>query len=292
MEKVIVDIGSGRTKSYIINEKNQILKLYAKRIPLRERYNELTGINKEDKKCLFDTINKIKHLSEGRPIHIYGTSVFRTMEDKISLFLKEFEKNTNLKIEVISVERESELMTKAVGNLGLDDTYLVVCVGNGATEINVMKDGQVIESVDTEFARANLVNSFPELRDEECNTPITEMEEFVGKNLKLPKIKSDNIIVLGFNNLDKTMEFGFELSNNTYFHKQSIPSFISKEQFQAETKRVLNENCSGSYLYLFRANCIIIGYILKKMGAKVCFPTNLNLIDGIVEEIKEEKKDY
>lgn len=291
MEKVIIDIGIGKTKSVIINGKNQIIPLYEKAIQFKEGYTPTLGLDVNHKQCLFETINKIKDMAEGRPIYIYATSIFRTMNDNLlKIFIREFEEITKLKFNVVTAEHESELMTKAVGELDLDEPYLIASVGNGSTEMNVMRKGKVIESVNTEFARADIVNVFPTLKEEICNIGMSEMEEFVRKNLKFPKLKSKYVIVLGFKNLSKLKDFKFKLSSNHFFNHFSVPNYIEYEQFVKETRKVLNTPFFSEHINLFRAHCIISKCILQEMEAKYCFPTDINMIDGIVEEFKQNIK--
>lgn len=291
MEKVIIDIGSGKTKSYIIDENNQIMPLYEQIIGLKEGYDYTSGLAIEHKIILFNTINKIKSMAEGRPIHIYATSVFRTMSDDIrSEFIKEFYNETGLEFNVVSSERESELMTMAVKNLVLDEPYLVTCIGNGSTEMNIMRNGLVVESVNIEFAKADLIKAFPALKDEICNVDLIQLENFVEKNMKFPKLKSDYAIILGFNNLSKSRACDFKLLDNLFFKESSIPVYLDYQQFVVETIKLFKTFHLENYIEIFRAHCIIVKCILQKIQAKYCFPTNLNMIDGIVEELKQDRK--
>lgn len=291
MEKVVIDIGSGKTKSFIIDGNNKIIPLYEQIIKFKEGYNPTFGLAVEDKRCLFETINKIKNMAEGRPIYIYATSIFRTMNsDMLNTFIKEFENTTKLKFNVVTAEHESELMVKAVGKLDIDETYVVTCIGSGSTEINVMKKGEVIESVNTEFAKVDIINAFPKLKDEICKIEMSKIEEFIGENLKFPKLKSNYVIVLGFSNLTKSREFKFKLSKNDLFNHFAIPNYIEYQQFVKETKKVLNTQSLQNNIELFRPHCIIVKSILQEMEAKYCFPTDLNMINGIVEEFKQNKK--
>lgn len=291
MEKVVIDIGTGKTKSFIIDRNNKIIPLYEQVIRFKERYNSTSGLAVEHKRCLFETINKIKDMASERPIYIYATSIFRTMDDKmLNTFSKEFENTTKLKFNVVTAEHESELMIKAVGELELDEPYVITCIGSGSTEINVMKKGEVIESVNTEFARTDIINAFPKLKDEICKIEMSKIEEFVRENLKFPKLKSNDVIVLGFNNLTKLREFKFKLSKNDLFHHFAIPNYIEYQQFVNESKKVLNTPSLQNHIEAFRAHCIIVKSILQEMEATYCFPTDLNMINGIVEEFKQNKK--
>lgn len=291
MEKVIIDIGSGKTKSYIVDENNQIIPIYAQTIRLKEGYNDTLGLAVEHKICLFNTINKIKSIAEGRPIYIYATSVFRTMSDDIrSEFIKEFCNETGLKFNVVSSEYESELMTIAVGSLDLGESYLAACIGNGSTEMNIMKNGVVVESVNIEFARADLIKTFPELKYETCNVDFIELENFVERNMKFPKLKSNYAIILGFDNLSKSRESNFELLDNSFFRNCSIPVYLGYQQFVFETMKLIKTPSLEKDIDIFRAHCIIVKCILQEIQAKYCFPTNLNMINGIAEELKQDKE--
>lgn len=66
-----------------------------------------------------------------------------------------------------------------------------------------------------------------------------------------------------------------------------MPNYIEYQQFVEETKKVLSTQSLQNDINVFRPHCIIVKCILQEMQAQYCFPTDLNMIDGIIEELKQ-----
>ena len=300
MEKqIIIDIGSGKTKSYIVYGDKSIKDLYSTRIRLKERYNPAAegGINREDKDALFDAIKKIKAEADKhniKAINVFATSIFRIMpEDMLAAFKAEFKQSTGLDFKVLSQQEENELTTLPVSRLKLNAPYLAVCIGAGSTEMAVFDNGKKTEDFTVEFARADLLKAFPnQLGQDICNTEPEILRDFVRQNLTFPQTKCKYMVVVGGGALSKAEKCGFKMNKNSIFADKAMPSDCGYKGFIAETNKLLLNKTNaipGDDLESLRAHCIIAGCIMEAAGAEHLFMTNLNLMNGIVQSLGEKQ---
>ena len=300
MEEIIIDIGSGNIKAYSINKKKEIKKIYIKNIMFKKNASREKGIAEEDKKELMKAIEEIKNGNIGIPIHAYATSVFRMLnKEKLEELQMEINQATGIEINVIS-QQEEEYMAKAVGNINeLDEPYLVCCVGGSSTEMIVMQKGKIIEQLTEEFATGDMLKKFPQIAEDKPNIKIEDMYKYIEENFKtLPKTKCKYAIFTGFH-LMYNLVAENKMNKNTFFERKDIPYYLTVEQFNKNNEEAIKERSlnrlkekypeNPSFMNGTRGANTIVGYILEKVGTEIYFPTNLNMINGIVEKLQEEE---
>lgn len=299
MEQIIIDIGSGNVKAYSINSIGEVKQIYLRNIMFKKKFSKENGIAKRDINELIDAIKEIQNISNGMTIHAYATSVFRMLNKKQLEELQiELMKTTGIKINVITQEKEELYMAKAVGNInGIDEPYLVCCVGGSSTEMIVMQNGRIIEQLTEEFATGDMLKQFPQIAEDRTDLEVEDMVEFIKKNFNnLPKTKCKYAILTGFHLMYNTIAENI-MNKNTFFKRKDIPFYLTTEQFnknnvQAVNNRSLNElkekyTENPNFMNGTRGANTIVGYILEQVGAEFYFPTNLNMINGIVAELRE-----
>lgn len=302
MERVIIDIGSGNIKSYTVDENKKVTPLYQKNIMFKAHFSKEKGIDEKDKEELIKGIKDIKKLSDGKPISAYATSVFRMLSEKqLSSLRIDLIRETGLGINVISPEQEEIYMAKSVGNIEeLDTPYLVCCVGGSSTEMIVMQKGKILEQITEEFATGDMLRKFPRIAEDKCTVSEEELREYIEQNFKkLPTIKCENAIFTGFHLTYNTVAKN-PMHENDLFSRADIPYYLTTEEFKVnnsnaiknrsldELKRGYPEN--PNFMNGTRGANTIVGYILEKVGAKRIFPTDLNMINGIVAELDEREE--
>lgn len=301
MEEIIIDIGSGNIKAYSINTVKEINNIYLKNIMFKKNFSKERGIAEEDKKELINAIKEIENRNIGIPIHAYATSVFRMLsKEKLEELQIEIIQATGIKINVISQQEEEMYMSRAVGNISeIDEPYLVCCVGGSSTEMIVMKNGKIIEQLTEEFATGDMLKRFPQIAEDKPNINIEDMYKYIKENFKkLPKTKCRYAIFTGFHLMYNTVAEN-KMNKNTFFERKDIPYYITVEQFNKNNEELVNERSlnslkekypeNPSFMNGTRGANTIVGYILEKVGAEIYFPTNLNMINGIVEQLQEEE---
>lgn len=302
MKEIILDIGSGNVKAYSVNNSKEVKPIYLKNIMFKKNFLHKNGISEEDKEELIETIKEIKEQNFGIKIHAYATSVFRMLSKKqLEELQSEIVNKTGVKINVVSQEKEEQYMAQAVGKIeGINEPYLVCCVGGSSTEMIVMRNGKIIEQLTEEFATGDMLKKFPEIAYDTTTLKIEDLREYIKEKLvNLPKTKCRFAIFTGFHLMYNTVA-GNKMEENTFFKRENIPYYIKTEQFNKNNEEALNNRSlnelkekyteNPSFMNGTRGANTIVGYILEKVGADFYFPTDLNMIDGIVAEIRENSE--
>ena len=268
----------------------------------KAHFSNEKGIDENDKEELIKGIKDIKKLSDGKPISAYATSVFRMLSEKqLSSLRIDLIRETGLGINVISPEQEEIYMAKSVGNIEeLDTPYLVCCVGGSSTEMIVMQKGKILEQITEEFATGDMLRKFPGIAEDKCTVSEEKLREYIEQNFKkLPTIKCENAVFTGFHLTYNTVAKN-PMHENDLFSRADIPYYLTTEEFKVnnsnaiknrsldELKRGYPEN--PNFMNGTRGANTIVGYILEKVGAKRIFPTDLNMINGIVAELDEREE--
>ena len=300
MEKIIVDLGSGSIKTYIVNEKKEINMIYKETIMFKSHFSKEEGINKEDKGKLINALNYIKTIKENIEIHTYATSVFRLLtKTQLDELKKEVKERTGIELNVVTQEQEGKYIQKAVGNIPeFKEPYLIFCVGGGSTEFTVIENGEVKEQVLEEFAVGNVLNKFPQTKENVTNVTFDEMLDYINQNYKkFPSTKCKYAIFTG-SHYTYNKVVGNKMQKNDFFDRKDIPTYITTEQYKKYSKDTVENRKLDDLKKLYpqdpkfmdgaRASVTIISYILDRIGAEYIFPTDLNMIDGIVNELFEK----
>ena len=299
-QKMIVDIGSGSIKAYIVNENKEIKPIYKKTIMFKVNFSKEKGISEEDKNKLIDALKEIKEKYINFSVYAYATSIFRLMTKKqVKELTKLIYEKTGITINIVSKEQESLYIAKAVGNIEeLDEPYLVFSVGGSSTEFIVLEKGKVKENFTVEFAVGDVLKEFPDTANNITKVTFNAMYKYISENLtKLPKEKCKYAIFTGLH-LTYNKVAKHKMEDNDIFNKKDIPKYITTEQYKVYTintieKRNLKELKNNypkdpKFMDGARSSVAIITYILEKVGAEYIFPTDLNMINGIVNEIFDE----
>ena len=160
-QKIIVDIGSGSIKAYIVDENKKINPIFKKTIMFKVNFSEENGISDGDKNKLIESLKEIQRSYINIPVYAYATSIFRLMSEKQVAELKNivYEK-TGIIINIVSKDQESLYMAKSVGNIEeLDEPYLVFSVGGSSTEFVVLEKGKIKENFTVEFAVGDVLKN-------------------------------------------------------------------------------------------------------------------------------------
>ena len=299
-QKIIVDIGSGSIKAYIVNENKEINPIYKKTIMFKVNFSKENGISEEDKNKLIDSLQEIKEKYNGIPIYAYATSIFRLMTIKqVKDLTKLIYEKTEVTINIVTKEQEALYMAKAVGNIKeLNKPYLVFSVGGSSTEFVVLEKGNIKENFTVEYAVGDVLKEFPDTANDETKVTFNEMYEYISKKLtQLPKTKCKYAIFTGLHlTYNKVAENKME--DNDIFINKNIPKYITTKQYKTYTINTIenrdlkelkkNYPQDPKFMDGARASVAIITYILEKVGAEYIFPTDLNMIDGIVNELQEK----
>lgn len=301
MDEIIIDIGSGNIKAYYINSMKEIKNIYLKNIMFKKNFSKEIGISKEDRNELINAMISIKNQNPNVQIYAYATSVFRMLsKEQFDEIKDQIIKKTGINTKVISAQEEERYMAKAVGNIyAFDEPYLVCCVGGSSTEMIVMKNGKIIEQLTEEFATGDMLKKFPQIASDRPNIKIEDMFKYISENFKkLPKTKCKYAIFTGFHLMYNTIAEN-AMNDNTFFKRKDIPYYLTAKEFDINNEDAINNRSLNSlkekypenpnFMNGTRGANTIVSYIMEKVGAEFYFPTNLNMINGIVEQLYEDE---
>ena len=276
MKQIIIDIGSGNVKTYNVEDFKSARLIHLKNIVFKRNFSIENGISEKDKEQLIEEMTNIRKSNPDAQIHAYATSVFRMLNNKqLKELQSEVIQKTGIKINVISQEKEEQYMAEAVGNIGeIKEPYLVCCVGGSSTEMIVMQEGKIIEQLTEEFATGDMLKKFPQISEDTTD-------------LKIEDLRYNTVA-------------GNDMQENTFFKRENVPYYITTKQFNENNENALNNRSlnelkkkypeNPNFMDGTRGANTIVGYILERIGAEFYFPTNLNMIDGIISELRDKNK--
>ena len=190
-----IDIGSNAVRLLIkcLNEPGSIeplSKVQLVRVPLRLGEEAFTEgrISKKKGKQLVSLMKAYKELMEIYEVEAFracATSAMRDAANGPELVEKIFEK-TGINIEIIEGREEARLISADLMRTlsGKDDaTFLYVDVGGGSTELNIVHEGELIDSRSFDLGTIRQISGM--VRDEERVAFATYLKELSEKHPKL-----------------------------------------------------------------------------------------------------------
>lgn len=298
MKKIIIDIGSGNIKGYLINEDEEIKNIFLRSIMFKKNFSKENGISEEDRNELIKAIKEIKDANPNVPIYTYATSVFRMLSaENLHNLQKEMQEKLAIQFNVISQKEEEEYIAKAVGNIEeIKEPYLICCVGGSSTEMIIVKNGEIIEKLTEEFATGDVLRKFPQTAEDKADIDINFVYDYIENNFKkFPKTKCKYAIFTGFQLMCNLVTEN-KMNANTFFTKKEIPYYLTVEEFYKNNENLLKNislnilkekhSKDPNFMNGIRGASLITSYILNKIGARIYFPSDLNMIDGIVNSLK------
>lgn len=286
-----VDIGSNAIRLLISrviptnDDSTQFKKVEFIRIPLRLGDDVFsTGkVGKKKQELFLMTMNAFKLILDVHGVKHYmacATSAMREAKNGNSL-VKKVEKKFKFKVDVISGEKESELILKSVmSSFPEKGNYVNIDVGGGSTEITVIKDREIVS------AKSFKVGSV-RLKENKVNPEIwEEMELWVKHNNAI----ENKTIALGTGgNINKlynmaNTENGEAMSIDTLrklytdISNMSIIDRINKLKLNPDRADVIDHAAS---IYLS---------IMDWAGVKQIFAPNGGLKDGVIMTLWDAHK--
>lgn len=286
-----VDIGSNAIRLLISRvvpttyNTTQFKKVEFIRIPLRLGDDVFsTGkIGKEKQQLFLMTMNAFKLILDVHGVKYYkacATSAMREAKNGAAL-VKKVEKKFNFKVDVISGEEESELILKSVmSSFPEKGEYLNIDVGGGSTEINIIKDQQIITAKSFKIGSVRL-------KENKVNAEVwKEMELWVKQN----SIIENTTIAIGTGgNINKLYNMadagrGEALSLETLkklyqsIHNTPIIDRINKLKLNPDRADVIDH---AATVYIS---------IMEWAGIQQIFAPNGGLKDGVIMQLWDDHK--
>lgn len=293
-----IDLGSSTIKVYEFDYELKLLEEHS--IYFKNNFSKEEGISKENLNELCDYFSSLKEkygfLYENT--HIYVTGIFRELcYERRQELVKLFNDKFDLYFNIISHGIENYYLAKAMENDYNDKKVLIINMGGKTTELVSFIGSRVAGTENLKIGVADLLNNFDEVNLPISKNTVEEMENFVSLKLSNLVLDQDYDCAI-FTGGEERFELltDFNLVENTMFDDGIHKYMVSLEDYISGTKRVFYETTLEELYKLMpqnpkwmdgaRAGAIIPLALFKKANVKWIIPSDLNLIHGVINDLK------
>ena len=230
--------------------------------------------------------------------HIYVTGIFRNLSYiKKQELVKLFNDTFNLYFNIISHGIENYYLGKAMQNDYNGKKVLIINMGGKTTELVTFHGSKITDRKNLTIGVADLLNQFDHVNDAISGNTIEEMDQFVSEKLSNIVLDQDYDCAI-FTGGEERFELltKFNLIPNTLFHDGIHNYMICLEDYISGTEKVFY-NITKDELYQLmpqnpkwmdgaRAGAIIPLTLFKKANIPWIIPSDLNLINGVINDIE------
>ena len=173
---------------------------------------------------------------------------------------------------------------------------LIINMGGKTTELVTFVGTKITDTKNLTTGVADLLNKFDKVNEKYSGNSVEEMEKFVEAKLSSISLDKDYDCAI-FTGGEERFELltGFNLINNTLFNDNIHKYMLSLEEYIKGTKKVFNE-ISIEELYALmpnnpkwmdgaRSGAIIPLVLFKLANVKWIIPSDLNLINGVINDL-------
>ena len=293
-----IDLGSSTIKVYSYLESLKLLEEHS--IYFKNSFDPDLGISAVNRQELIDYFESLKDKYDMHyeNTHIFVTGIFRNLSyarkcELVRLFNDTFDLHFN----IISNGIEAYYLSKAMENNYNGKKVLIINMGGKTTEL-VTFVGESIEKVDKlDIGVADILNNFENINDKYSKDSVEKIVEFVNEKIKDVKFDKDYDAAI-FTGGEERFELltKFNLVQNTLFDDGIHKYMVSLDDYVKGTESVFYDISLDSLYKLMpdspkwmdgaRAGAIIPLSIFYKANIKWIIPSDLNLINGVINDNK------
>lgn len=297
MKEYYIDLGSSTIKVYEYRNELKLIEEYS--IYFKNDFDSKKGIssNNLDELCDFFENLKNKYNLKYENTHIFVTGIFRNLcYQKRMEMVKLFNDRFDLFFNIISHGIENYYLTKAMENDYNDKKVLIINMGGKTTELVTFEGSKIIDTKNLNIGVADLLNNFNKVNEQVSKNTIEEMDKFVEEKLSDIKLDNDYDCCI-FTGGEERFELltGFNLVENTLFNDGVHKYMLSLEDYISGTEKVFYEITLDELYKLMpnnpkwmdgaRSGAIIPLTLFKKANVKWIIPSDLNLINGVINDL-------
>ena len=291
-----IDLGSSTIKVYSYDGELKLLEEHS--IYFKNDFDSEKGISENNLNELCSYFEELKNKYDLKyyNTHIYVTGIFRNLvqerkQELVKLFNDKFDLNFN----IISHGIENYYLGKAMQNDYNGNKVLIINMGGKTTELVTFVGNSITDTKNINVGVADLLNNFDKVNEEYSGNTLEEMEQFVAEKLSNIELDNDYDCAI-FTGGEERFELltKFNLVENTLFNDGIHRSMLTLDDYINGTKNVLY-NISLKELYELmpsnpkwmdgaRSGAIIPLVLFKKSNVKWIIPSNLNLINGVIND--------
>ena len=298
MKTYYIDLGSSTIKVYCYENELKLIEEHS--IYFKNDFDREKGISESNLKDLCDYFEEIKTKYDLKyyNTNIFVTGIFRnlTQERKKDL-VKLFNERFDLHFNIISHGIENYYLAKAMENDYNNKKVLIINMGGKTTELVTFVGDKITDTRNLTIGVGDLLNNFDKVNDKYSGNTVEEMEKFVREKLSNIELDKDYDCAI-FTGGEERFELltGFNLVDNTLFNDNIHKYMLSLEDYIDGTKKVFY-NISLAELYKLmpdnpkwmngaRSGAIIPLVLFKMTNVKWIIPSDLNLINGVINDLK------
>lgn len=297
MENYYIDLGSSTIKVYCFENELKLLEEHS--IYFKNDFDAEKGISESNLKELCEYIEEIKKKYDLKyyNTNIYVTGIFRNLvqerkQDLVKLFNDKFDLHFN----IISHGIENYYLAKAMQNDYNGKKVLIINMGGKTTELVTFVGKDITNTQNINVGVADLLNNFDKVNEKYSGNTLEEMEQFITDKLSDVVLDKDYDCAI-FTGGEERFELlaGFNLVENTLFNDHIHKYMLTLEDYVAGIEKVLY-NMSLDELHSLmpsnpkwmdgaRSGAIIPLVLFKKANVKWIIPSDLNLINGVINDL-------
>lgn len=298
MKNYYIDLGSSTIKVYCFEDKLKLVEEHS--IYFKNDFDAEKGISESNLKELCDYFEMIKDKYDLKyyNTNIFVTGIFRNLvyEKRVEL-VKLFNDKFDLHFNIISHGIENYYLAKAMQNDYNNKKVLIINMGGKTTELVTFVGSKITDTKNLNLGVADLLNNFDKVNDKYSGNNVSEMVDFVNGRLSNIELEKDYDCAI-FTGGEERFELltGFNLVDNTLFNDNIHKYMLSLEDYIKGTEKVFNE-ISMEELYALmpsnpkwmdgaRSGAIIPLALFKMANVKWIIPSDLNLINGVINDLK------
>lgn len=293
-----IDLGSSTIKLYSYLDSLNLLEEHS--IYFKNNFDSENGISAVNRQELIDYFEhlKSKYDMHYENTHIFVTGIFRNLSyarkcELVRLFNDTFDLHFN----IISHGIEAYYLGKAMENNYNGKKILIINMGGKTTEL-VTFNNEKLEKVDKlDIGVADILNNFLNINDKSSKDKVETIVEFVNDRIKDVKF-DNNYDAAIFTGGEERFELltKFNLVENTLFDDGIHKYMVSLDDYVKGTEKVFYDITLDELYELMpenpkwmdgaRAGAIIPLSIFYKANIKWIIPSDLNLINGVINDNK------
>ena len=298
MPNYYIDLGSSTIKVYCYEKELKLLEEHS--IYFKNDFDAEKGISESNLKELCDYFAGIKNQYDLRyyNTYIFVTGIFRNLiQERKQELVKLFNDKFDLHFNIISHGMENYYLGKAMENDYNGKKVLIINMGGKTTELVTYVGTKITDTMNLNLGVADLLNNFSEVNNKYSGNTVEEMENFVAERLSTIELDKDYDCAI-FTGGEERFELltGFNLVENTLFNDNIHKYMLSLEDYIKGTEKVFND-ISIEELYALmpsnpkwmdgaRSGAIIPLVLFKMTNVKWIIPSDLNLINGVINDLK------
>ncbi len=294
--KYYIDLGSSTIKVYGYEDSLNLIEEHS--IYFKNDFDSEKGISDTNLEELCNYFSELqsKYGLRYDNTFIYVTGIFRNLSDSKKIeMLKLFNDKFDLHFNIISHGIEAYYLSKAMEHDYNGKKVLIINMGGKTTEL-VTYLGDKLTGIKTiNVGVADVLNIFDRINEEYSGHSVEEIEEFTFNKLKDLNLDNDYDVAI-FTGGEERFELltGFNLVENTLFEDQNHKYMVSLEDYIKGTEKVFKDISLAELYDLMpgnpkwmdgaRAGAIIPLSLFKMSGVQWVIPSDLNLINGVIND--------